>query len=379
MSPPLSELTISRTIGLYGEFTGPEFDAVVAASRDVSAPNSVVGHLLALSEQPHLVMLEREGKAGSNMAAYRSAVCLGATMLRRQAHENGKDFSGVTVNPARRYLYFADMAIDGAYHTYQRWPVIGEDFTKPEYFACFFEDQASAERVKGLQQRLVQNHISFMTELGPTREKEMFSFFCRGLLDMFALYGRAEWKTEVAPTGEVFDREKHVPLNSRPEWARQEAGDPNLRWRMGSLASSYLGAGSEVQFDQIGTTRLQPGHRALKLFRGIGGFVRASDFSDSSIIPVSFPLSTEVFDLSDPNIENLYEKDVLITRGYQSGANVFGKLRSPFIADNASFSTGGREIVGLCRKGVAYFAYEPHLNLRTEESALAAVLFRTEV
>lgn len=366
---PLPEAPVDTVIGLYGQFNDAELSAVVASSRSALDPRDPIQHLMELREQPHFQLFEQEiGDNARPVVAYRSAVCLGATMLRRYARDTALNLSELETNPDRRYLFLGDSPLDEAYHRYGSWPIMQEDFTSPHRYRRYFQQASSVDRLKGLQASLVNNHIGFMEDASLGEREVEFGFFCRGLLDTFELYAELRHEARVAPPNQVFDPELHQKLDTDVSWAKSHPDDRTLRWRVGGLTGVYVTPGQQLRLDsRTGSMAISDDAAVLQVRRGIGGMVSASAEIDGPAIPVLFKESEEKFSLAPG--------DILIIRNSKGQSGVFNTLRYPFINSHDPIYPS-TEVVGLAREGRVAFLFDPDIRLDTEESTLAgAMLF----
>lgn len=368
---PLTETTVEQIVSIYGQFNDAELSAVVQASASALDEQDPSGHLLALKEQPLMQLLEKEGVGADTIAAYRSAVCLGSTMLRRYAKEKHIGLDDLYVNSERTYLFYPDLPTEEAHRRYLYWPAYAtEDFTDPHYYSRYFQSEHSTDIVKGLQDKLVKNHIGFMED-DQTSHQKIFAYFCRGLLDRFELHEQLRWEQKVAAPNQVFDDDKHRPLTATTAWSQ---GEPDLvsRWRVGGLKTMRLTKEQNIVMEeQFGNTNVAELRGIMSVYRGIGGFVQETMDPRSPLLPVMFKQSEERYELST---EGLYhQRDRLVVR--YSGPTALGHLSPPFVVPEGEADI---EVVALCRNGQTKFLYDPDINLETEEEALAWALYAVD-
>jgi len=371
---PLPETSVDNVIRLYGQFDDAELSAIVSTNQCMLDEADPIHHLLSLQEQPYLNRFEQELGVVREATGYRSAVCLGATMLRRFDDEVHLGLSDLRVNPARSYLFFADAPADEAYHRYGSWPIMTEDFTDPKHYSRFFEEASSVHHLKDLRDTLVGNHIGFLEGMSPGQQVIDFGYFCRGLLDTFALYAQLRYELRVAPPNQTFDEEKHQALDTPSEQAPAGTGDLALRWRVGGVNMLRPKGDDYERHNQMGTTAVPYRATLSNLYRGIAGYVRESDRDDSPTVAVLFKDSKEKLDFT--------WLDAVIMRNTRHNddgttSSVFNTEKGgcpPFVRYDGVYPHA--EVVGHARHGQVKFLYDPPINLDKEESTLAQAMLR---
>jgi hypothetical protein len=373
---PLPETSVDNVINLYGQFDDAELAAIVSTNQCMLDEADPIHHLLALREQPYLKHFEQDLDVVQEATGYRSAVCLGATMLRRFDDEAHLGLSELRVNPARSYLFFADAPVDEAYRRYGSWPIMTEDFTDPKHYSRFFEEASSVHHLRDLRDTLVSNHIGFLEGMSPGQQVTEFGYFCRGLLDTFALYAQLRYELRVAPPNQVYDAEKHQLLDVPGVGAAADTSDLALRWRVGGVNMLRPKGDDYERHNQMGTTAVPYRATLSNLYRGIAGYVRESDESDSPTIPILFRGSKETFDFK--------WTDALIMRNTRynddgTTSSVFHTEKGgcpPFVRYDGIYPQA--EVVGHARHGQIKFLYDPPIDLDKEESTLAQAVLRAD-
>jgi hypothetical protein len=358
---------VTSIVKSYGTFNDAELRTIVDGNIAVLEDQAPVQHLLQLREQPFLKELEEalHPKVYQDAEAYRAAVCLGATMLRRYSdHEVAPTMDPQTlrVDPERSYLRFADVSLNQGFQKYGAWPIMTEDFADSLHYGPYFKAPESASYLQDLKGQLIDNKVGFVTAESDSQQDVHFSYFCKGLLDTMQLHSILGYEEVVAPRSDtVYDPDRHTIL-------RKATADADLakRWRVGAIAGVETSDNEPEIFNRWDATTLTNSHAIMSLGRAVAGNVQADERPDSPRLAVSFDASQESF-LLGPD-------DLVLTRHGIGDMIAFGSESSPFINKFRS-SNEKLEVLGLCREGMLKFMADPEVNPDTEDSALSAALY----